>query len=151
MLSFRKDKANQEGRLAAPSFAFVLRTILIGLFLGLLAGCDRDVKIDEHFVDTFIELRLVEFARNGGDLPVSRLERQEVLKRNGYTREQFLKKIDVLMEDEDQWVPFMKAVNARLDSMLVVKNDNAVSPSVPKGGPDPRKTPPRTLKGAGDD
>jgi hypothetical protein len=44
--------------------------------------------------------------------------RQDILKAAGYTREQFLAKTDEILNDERQWVPFQKAVNARIDSLL---------------------------------
>lgn len=49
---------------------------------------------------------------------MGRLVRQDALKAAGYTREQFLAKTDEILNDERQWVPFQKAVNARIDSLL---------------------------------
>ncbi len=58
---------------------------------------------------------------------MGRLVRQDALKAAGYTREKFLAKTDDILNDERQWVPFQKAVNARLDSLLAPPPETAVN------------------------
>ena len=102
-----------------------------------LSGCSGEVKVDNRFVETFVELRVLEFTY-GGDSPTTRLARQDVLKRYGYTREEYLTKMEELLEDENLWVPFQKAVNVRLDSLLQVPGQENAK----------KNTPPRTKKGS---
>lgn len=129
------------GQLCCLAFALLLAT-----------GCSDEVKADEHLVETFVELRLLDI-NYGGDTPMSRLGRQEVLKEAGYTREEYLGKIQKILDDPDQWIPFQRAVNARIDTLLVVKKSEEVKPSAPKSGPGnaSANTPPRTRKGSVDD
>jgi hypothetical protein len=82
-----------------------------------MGGCSGEVSVDQKFVDLFVELRVAEITY-GKDSPMGRLVRQDALKAAGYTREQFLAKTDEILNDERQWVPFQKAVNARIDSLL---------------------------------
>ena len=49
---------------------------------------------------------------------MGRLVRRDVLKKYGYTREEFLKATDELLEDEKRWMPFQLAVSERIDSLL---------------------------------
>ena len=58
------------------------------------------------------------YTQPGKDSPTARLLRHETLKAAGYTSEEFLAKTDEILNDERQWVPFQKAVNARIDSLL---------------------------------
>ena len=94
--------------------AVVAVTLL--LFFGI-TGCSSEVSVDQKFVNLFVELRVAEMTY-GKDSPMGRLVRQDILKEAGYTREQFLAKTDEILNDERQWVPFQKAVNARIDSLL---------------------------------
>lgn len=133
----------REGRLAAPSFAFAGRILGI-LILSLLAvssftGCSNEVKADQRLVETFVELRLVDIEL-GGTSSVARIARQNILKKYGYTREEYLTKIDKVLNDEHQWMPFQKAVNERIDFLLDDKKPAAASSSS-------RKKPPKTKKG----
>ena len=82
-----------------------------------LSACSQEVSVDQKFVNLFVELRVAEMTY-GKDSPMGRLVRQDILKEAGYTREQFLAKTDEILNDERQWVPFQKAVNARIDSLL---------------------------------
>ena len=79
-------------------------------------GCADEVSVDQKFVNLFVELRTAEITY-GKDSPMGRLVRQDALKAAGYTREQFLAKTEEILNDERQWVPFQKAVNARIDSL----------------------------------
>ena len=88
-------------------------------------GCANEVSVDQKFVDLFVELRSPEITY-GKDSPMGRLVRQDALKAAGYTREQFLAKTEEILNDERQWVPFQKAVNARIDSLLTPPQAAAV-------------------------
>lgn len=112
------------------------------VFLLIVAqGCSGDVAVDQKLVNTFVELRLVE-ATYGVESPMARLARQQILADAGYSREKFLSKIDGVLEDERQWVPFQKAVNARIDSLLAVP-----APSVDKPEPQKNRIAPPARKG----
>jgi hypothetical protein len=101
-----------------PGLSRHLLYVLISFALcGSLFGCSGEVTVDQKFVDLFVELRVAEITY-GKDSPMGRLVRQDALKAAGYTREQFLAKTDEILNDERQWVPFQKAVNARIDSLL---------------------------------
>ena len=54
----------------------------------------------------------------GGDSPTARLARLDVLKKYGYTREEFLKATDKVLDDDKLWLPFQAAVSDRIDSLL---------------------------------
>ncbi len=120
------------GRAVALSFVVVT--------LACLVGCSGEVSVDEKLVDTFVELRVVE-ATYGASSTVARMARQNILKRQGYTREEFLKKVDEVLDDEIMWVPFQKAVVARIDTLL--SDNKSVSPSVPTPGAPQKKVPSR--------
>ena len=108
--------------------------ISVAFFLLLsMAGCSGEVTVDQNFVNLFVELRVAELTY-GKDSPRTRLVRQDALKAAGYTREQFLAKTDEILNDELQWVPFQKAVNARIDSLLAV-------PSEPNAAADAKNAP----------
>lgn len=138
MAGIFKNRCFKVGQLCCLAFA---------LLLGV--GCSGEVTVDQHLVDTFVELRLAGVSY-GDESPTAVFARQEVLKKAGYTREQYLDAINVILDDPDQWIPFQKAVNDRIDTLLAVKkNEEQTKPSVPKAPP---KTPPRTRKGdVGDD
>ncbi|MBO6077049.1 MAG: hypothetical protein J6P15_08005 [Fibrobacter sp.] len=103
----------------------VLAVALLLLSAFGLVGCANEVSVDQKFVDLFVELRVAEITY-GKDSPMGRLVRQDALKAAGYTREQFLAKTDEILNDERQWVPFQKAVNARIDSLLTPPQAAAV-------------------------
>lgn len=138
-----KTRNFREGRLVAPSFAFagrVLGAIFLSLFMMTsFSGCSNEVKADQNLVDAFVELRLVDIDL-GGASPVARIARQNILKQYGYTREEYIAKVDKILEDENQWMPFQKAVNERIDFLLGDKKPVAASSSS-------KKVPPRTKKG----
>ena len=97
-------------------------------------GCANEVSVDQKFVNLFVELRVTEITY-GKDSPMSRLVRQDALKAAGYTREQFLAKTEEILNDERQWVPFQKAVNARIDSLLALPADDNAAGATVKGSP----------------
>lgn len=145
MASIFRNKCFKVGQFCCLAFA---------LLLGV--GCSGEVSADEHLVDTFVELRLLDI-NYGGETPMARLGRQDILRDAGYTREEYLERIQKILDDPDQWIPFEKAVNARIDSLLAVKKAAEEKPSVPKSGP---STPdnkvqtnarPRTRKGVIED
>ena len=111
----------------------VLAVALLLLSAFGMSGCSGEVSVDQKFVDLYIELRVAEITY-GKDSPMGRLVRQDALKAAGYTREQFLAKTDEILNDERQWVPFQKAVNARIDSLLAI-------PSEPNAADDAKNAP----------
>ena len=116
----------------------VLAVALLLLSAFGLVGCANEVSVDQKFVDLFVELRVSEITY-GKDSPMGRLVRQDALKVAGYTREQFLAKTDEILNDERQWVPFQKAVNARIDSLLAPPPDpNAAANATDAGNPAPK-------------
>ena len=123
-------------------FPFCLKklsnALVVFLLAGILFGCAQEVTVDQKFVNLFVELRLAEMMYSK-DSPSARTVRQDALKAAGYTREQFIAKTDEILNDERQWVPFQKAVNARIDSLL------AIPPAPQKEGnaPEPKKRPPQ--------
>ncbi|SHK99950.1 hypothetical protein [Fibrobacter sp. UWEL] len=142
MAGIFNNKCFRVGRLGCLAFA---------LLLGV--GCSGEVVVDQKLVDTFVELRLMDMAY-GGDSPMARLSRQDILKKAGYTREQYLDEVNKILDDPDQWIPFQKAVNDRIDTLLAVRKEmEQAKPSVPKSGPSAPamkpapNTPPRTRKG----
>ena len=75
---------------------------------------------------------------------MGRLVRQDILNAAGYTREQFLAKTDEILNDERQWVPFQKAVTARIDSLLAPPpGPNATAENTPAKGNGPKKMMPQ--------
>ena len=96
-----------------------------------LLGCSNEVSVDEKFVNLYVELRLVDI-NYGKDSPMGRLVRRNTLKAAGYTREQFIAKADEILDDERMWVPFQKAVTARLDSLLVEPKPQDTAPAQEK-------------------
>lgn len=97
------------------------RHLLYVLFVFFL-GCAQEVSVDQKFVDLFVELRVAEITY-GKDSPMGRLVRQNILKDAGYSREQFLAETDEILDNERMWVPFQKAVNVRIDTLLAEPND----------------------------
>ena len=121
----------------------VLAVALLLLSAFGMSGCSGAVSVDQKFVDLYIELRVAEITY-GKDSPMGRLVRQDALTAAGYTREQFLAKTDEILNDERQWVPFQKAVNARIDTLLAPPvNPNAAAENTPAKGNGPKKLKPQ--------
>ena len=118
---------------ALPVALFPFALLLAELF----SGCSGEVTVDQKFVNLFVELRIAEMTY-GKDSPTVRIVRQDALKAAGYTREQFLTKTEEILNDERQWVPFQKAVNARIDSLLAVPP----APEKKEDAPASKKKPP---------
>ena len=111
------------------------------LFAGMIVGCAQEVSVDEKFVNLFVEMRLAEITY-GKDSPMGRLVRQDALKAAGYTREQFLAKADEILDDERLWMPFQKAVSARIDSLLAEpKQEDASAKETPVKKSAPKQAP----------
>lgn len=117
------------GRLLALSFVLMSASFI--------AGCSNEVSVDQKLVDAYIDLRVAEIAY-GATSPMSRLVRHDVLKKYGYTREEFLAETQAILDDERTWVPFQKAVNARIDSLLADKDAPAPGSVSPKADPGER-------------
>ena len=93
-------------------FAFV------GIIAIALCACsDSAPKADERLVSAFVEMRVAE-QLYGGDSPMGRLVRRDILKKYDYTREGFLKACDKVLDDDKRWLPFQAAVSERIDSLL---------------------------------
>ena len=125
---------------ALPVALFPLALLLAALF----SGCSGEVSVVEEFVNLYVELRLADMTY-GKTSPMTRLVRQDALKAAGYTRESFLAKADEILGDERQWVPFQKAVNARIDSLLAPPAASAAAPDANTGN-DPQKVAPKMPK-----
>lgn len=106
--------------------------IALSFVVAAMVGCSNEVSVDQNFVDTFVELRIVEVTY-GPNSPMTRMTHRKVLEQHGYTLEKFLAKTDKILEDENMWVPFQKTVSARVDSLVADMNKAKVipSPSVP--------------------
>ena len=100
-----------ENKTMGARAVFAVALLLFSVFS--MVGCSGEVSVDQKFVDLYVEM--------------GRLVRQDALKAAGYTREKFLAKTDEILNDERQWVPFQKAVNARLDTLLAPPPENAVA------------------------
>ncbi|MBP5440487.1 hypothetical protein SAMN06298224_2100 [Fibrobacter sp. UWB16] len=74
-------------------------------------------KTDERLVAAFVEMRAAE-QLYGGETPTGRLARREILNKYGYTRDEFIKACDKVLDDGNSWVPFQMAVSDRVDSLL---------------------------------
>ena len=128
---------------ALPVALFPLALLLAALF----SGCSGEVSVDQEFVNLYVELRIAEMTY-GKTSPMTRLVRQDALKAAGYTRESFLAKADEILSDERQWVPFQKAVNARIDSLLAPPAASAAAPGAAPAntGNGPQKVAPKMPK-----
>ena len=93
--------------------ALVVGVVLLAFFI----VSKTPEKTDERLVSAFVEMRVAE-QLYGGDSPMGRLVRREVLKKYGYTREEFLKATDKVLDKGEGWMPFQMAVSERIDSLL---------------------------------
>jgi hypothetical protein len=114
------------------------------LLAALFSGCSGEVSVDQEFVNLYVELRVAEMTY-GKTSPTTRLVRQDALKAAGYTRESFLAKADEILSDERQWIPFQKAVTARIDSLLAPPAASAAAPGANTGN-GPQKVAPKMPK-----
>lgn len=94
------------------------RWVALFFVVAAMVACSGEVSVDQKFVDAYVEMRVVE-TTYGVTSPLARVGRQEVLKKYGFTREKYLAKAEEILADENQWVPFQKAVVARLDTLLM--------------------------------
>ena len=94
-----------------------LSLLVLATILFLAAGCEKkEPSVNQKFVNTYVELLVAE-SMYGQNNPTSMVKRQTILKDSGYTRSSFLKEANAILDDRDMWVPFEKAVIARLDSL----------------------------------
>ena len=95
-----------------------LRFTFFGVALFALAACsDSPEKADERLVSAFVEMRVAEQVY-GGETPFGRIARRDVLTKYGYSREDFIKSMDKVLDDEKRWLVFQVAVTDRIDSLL---------------------------------
>ena len=94
------------------------RLLLFGVVALALCACtDSAPKADKRLVAAFVEMRVAE-QLYGGESPMGRLVRRDVLKKYGYTREDFIKACDEVLDDGKRWMVFQKDVSDRIDSLL---------------------------------
>ena len=93
--------------------ALVVGVVLLALFI----FSKTPEKTDERLVSAFVEMRAAE-QLYGGETPTGRLARREILNKYGYTRDEFIKACDKVLDDGNSWVPFQMAVSDRVDSLL---------------------------------
>ena len=95
-----------------------LRFVFFDVLALMLCACfDSAPKADQRLVAAFVELRVAE-QLYGGDSPMGRLVRRDVLKKYDYTRESFIKACDKVLDNEKLWMVFQVAVSDRIDSLL---------------------------------
>ena len=85
--------------------------------LVLCACSDSAPKPDERLVAAYVEMRVAE-QTYGGESSESRIVRRDILKKYGYTRDDFVKACDKVLDDEKRWISFQTAVAERVDSLL---------------------------------
>ena len=79
--------------------SFLRRLLLLGVVVLALCACtDSAPKADKRLVAAFVEMRVAE-QLYGGESPMGRLVRRDVLKKYGYTREEFVKACDNVLDD----------------------------------------------------
>ncbi|MCF0224399.1 MAG: hypothetical protein HUK20_09025 [Fibrobacter sp.] len=111
--------------------------LVAALFMSVMCSCSDQVTVDQKIVDAYVELRLAEIVYEPTS-PTVRIARHDILKKYGYTLEGYQKKVQSILDDEAMWVPFQKAVVARIDTLLLVP---ASKDSVP-GKPNTADKPP---------
>ncbi|MBR3070757.1 hypothetical protein [Fibrobacter sp.] len=95
-----------------------LRFAFFGAALFAFVACsDSPEKADERLVAAFVEMRVAEQVY-GGETPFSRIARRDILTKYGYSREEFIKSVDKVLDDERRWLVFQVAVTDRIDSLL---------------------------------
>lgn len=91
------------------------------LCLFSLASCEKkEPTVDENLVEAFVDIRAMEQVL-GVDAPEARIARKDIIEKHGFTLESFKVSIDKVLEDKDLWLPFQKAVVARIDTLLQVQ------------------------------
>ena len=88
--------------------------------MALCACSDSAPKPDERLVAAYVEMRVAE-QTYGGESSESRTARRDILKKYGYTREDFIKACDKVLDDEKRWISFQVAVSDRIDSLLGIE------------------------------
>lgn len=94
--------------------------MVLSLSLGLLSltSCEKqNPTVDEKLVDAFVDIRAMEQTL-GTDTPEARIARKEIVEKYGFTVESFKASVDNVLADKDLWLPFQKAVVARIDTLL---------------------------------
>ena len=96
--------------------------IVLSLSLGLLSltSCEeKSPTVDEKLVEAFVDIRAMEQVL-GTDAPEARVARKDIVEKYGFTLESFKASIDNVLADKNLWLPFQKAVVARIDTLLHV-------------------------------
>ena len=88
----------------------------------LQTGCEKkEPSVDTKFVNAYTEMLIAE-QMYGKESPTARMKRKTILDQAGYTRDQFLRKANDILDDKDMWIPFQRAVISRLDTLIEEKN-----------------------------
>ena len=102
------------------------RFVFFGVAVMALCACsDSAPKPDERLVAAYVEMRVAE-QTYGGESSESRTARRDILKKYGYTREDFIKACDKVLDDEKRWISFQVAVSDRIDSLLGIEKPKPV-------------------------
>lgn len=97
----------------------VLLTLAMGIFF---MSCEKkSPAVNENLVETFVDIRVMEQTL-GTDSPETRVARRDILRKHGFTLESFKSSVDAVLADKDLWVPFQKAVVARIDTLLHIES-----------------------------
>ena len=118
----RKQDIGQYSNASVRNIRQALCAATLGLLLFLATGCEKkEPSVDQKFVDAYVEILAAEnvYGKNSVNTMV---KRQQILKEFGYDRDTFLKKANKILEDKDMWVPFQKAVVARIDTLIERNN-----------------------------
>ena len=119
--------------------------VALSFVVAALLGCSSEVSVDPNYGDTFVELRLVDITY-GAQAPASRIARQDILKKHGYTLESYLAMTDKVLADETMWVPFQKAVTVRIDEKIAELGNTSKAESPVESPGQPKSVPSTGLK-----
>lgn len=121
-------------RFGSHTMARVYIALLSLAMLLFFSSCkDDEPKADENLVEAYVDIRVMEQSL-GTESPESRLARRDILSKHGFTLESFKASIDVVLDDRNLWVPFQKAVVARIDTLLHVPPPPTADPKAVQGG-----------------
>lgn len=99
----------------------------------MLAACDKTgPSADSRLVATYVDIRAMEQSL-GTDSPEARIARKSIVEQHGYTVESYKAAIDKILDDDASWVPFQRAVIARIDTLI--GEVSSAPPGQKKGAP----------------
>lgn len=107
--------------------------VLLSLLCVALAACEKTgPSVDSKLVATYIDIRAMEQSL-GTDSPEARIARKSIVEQHGYTVESYKAAIDKVLDDDASWVPFQRAVIARIDTLI--GEASSAPPGQKKGAP----------------